>query len=233
MTRKDYAVAPQDPDSSSPWSLPKLREHDGCPQAKRQTCGNAGTQSQGPSEEGSPATEMGVSPVKKTRGFGIGLGAAALSVLLLSSSVTTATAGSGNNGCWNVRPKERGFARKINSARSNNSLGKLRLDPELSKAARVHTKEMVDQEFLFHTASDALKRRVTEWNILGENVGVGSTVSSLHSAFMNSPAHRDNVLYGKFRHVGVGTRVIGGRLWVTVIFEAETNPGTSLNMPRC
>lgn len=223
----------RDPGSRKFGVLPKQLEHGKNPQAKGQTCGNAGTQSQGPLEGGSPATEMGVSPVKKMKGFGVGLGAAALSIVFLSSSVSTATAGAANNSCWNVRPKERGFAKKINSARSGNDLGKLRLDPELSKAARVHTREMVSQEFLHHTASEALKQRVESWSVLGENVGVGSTVDSLHTAFMNSPAHRDNVLYGKFNHVGIGTRVVDERLWVTVIFQAEANPGTPLKMPRC
>ena len=167
----------------------------------------------------------------RAKRFGVALGASLSAVLLFST--VAAEAGATNNACWDVRPKERGFARKLNAARANNGLGKLRLDPELSKAARVHTREMVVTEFLHHTADSALRNRVTNWNVLGENVGVGGTVDSLHIAFMNSPAHRDNILYGKFRHVGVGTRVKDGRLWVTVIFEAETNPGTTLRMPKC
>ncbi|HEV3472696.1 MAG TPA: CAP domain-containing protein [Actinomycetota bacterium] len=144
-----------------------------------------------------------------------------------------AEAGSGDNPCWGYRIAEKGFARRINSERVERNLGKLSLDPELSKAARVHTREMVRREELYHTPSDKLRNRVTNWIVLGENVGVGGSVSSLHDAFMASPAHRDNVLHAAYQHVGIGTKKADGRLWVTVIFEAVTDPGTTLRMPRC
>ena len=145
----------------------------------------------------------------------------------------TAAAATTDNRCWNFKPSEKGFTRKINGARGNGGLGKLSLDPELSKAARVHTKEMVTKAELYHTPTDSLKRRVTNWVMLGENVGVGGTVSSLHEAFMNSQGHRDNVMHPLYRHVGVGVSKSGDRMWVTVIFEASTDPGTPLKMPRC
>lgn len=135
--------------------------------------------------------------------------------------------------CWDPRPTERGFTRKLNAARVNAGKGRLSLDPEASKAARRHTTEMVNRRLLHHTPNSTLARRVTRWSTLGENVGVGGTVASLHAAFMNSPSHRSNILYSSFRHVGVGSLRRGGRLWVTVIFEAATDPGTTLRMPRC
>jgi uncharacterized protein YkwD len=134
----------------------------------------------------------------------------------------------GGSGCYSPSKKERQFTSKMNSARQNNGKSTLILDPELSKAAFKHTREMTGRNTLYHTPSDDLRRRVTHWNTLGENVGVGGTVSSLHTAFMNSPAHRDNILYPSFRYVGVGTKSAGGRLWVTVIFEATSNPGSPL-----
>lgn len=146
---------------------------------------------------------------------------------------TTATAQTSQGGCWDVKGAERGFARRINDVRSVAKRGTLRLDPELSRAARLHSREMVKQDKLYHTPSDKLGRRVTNWTVLGENVGVGGDVESLHDAFMASPAHADNVLYDPFRHMGVGTVKHDGQLWVTVIFEAETNPGTRLRMPSC
>lgn len=146
---------------------------------------------------------------------------------------TIAGAQTGDNKCWDYKTSERGFARKINSARVANTLPKLSLDPELSKVARVHTNEMISSDELYHTTSSKLRRRVTSWVILGENVGVGGSVSSLHDAFMSSPAHRDNVLNPTFRHVGIGVRKANGRMWVTIIFEAASDPGTTLSMPRC
>ena len=194
-----------------------------------------GRKARGPAT-GGPATELGGNEVKG--------GLAALLVLAVIAvaptpvpgmPVVTPTGASGtaDNRCWNFKPSEKGFTRKINGARGNGGLGKLSLDPELSKAARVHTREMVRKAELYHTPTESLKRRVTNWIMLGENVGVGGTVSSLHEAFMNSQGHRDNVMHPLYRHVGVGVLKAGDRMWVTIIFEANTDPGTPLKMPRC
>ncbi len=133
--------------------------------------------------------------------------------------------------CWKTRDAESAFAAKINSARRADGKGSLILDPELSQAARSHTYGMKQRSLLYHTPSDRLRWKVTNWVMLGENVGVGGSVDSLHTAFMNSPAHRDNILQGGFVHVGVGTVRDGAQMWVTVIFEAKTNPGTRLPSP--
>ena len=135
--------------------------------------------------------------------------------------------------CWNPRAFERGFLSKLNQAREEAGKRRLRLDPELSKVARKHTREMTERNLLYHTSNDAMRRRVTFWSVLGENVGVGHTVDTLHVAFMNSPAHRDNIMYPTYRHVGIGTASASGRLWVTVVFQASENPGTTLRMPKC
>lgn len=167
---------------------------------------------------------------KPSKRFLAGLtGALVLASLIPATSVGAA----GNNQCWDYKPSERSFKRRMNAERIDSKVGRMRLDPELSKAARLHTHEMVNNDNLYHTPSDKLRKRVTNWTVLGENVGVGGTVSSLHDAFMDSPAHRDNILYNPFNHVGVGVVKRDGRMWVTVIFQSVENPGTPLKMPRC
>ncbi|MEA2434430.1 MAG: hypothetical protein QOG54_1887 [Actinomycetota bacterium] len=143
------------------------------------------------------------------------------------------TAGGTDNKCYKFSSAERSFASLMNGERSKRSKGTMKLDPELSKAAIVHTNEMVKSNTLVHTTSTSLKRRVTNWRTVGENVGVGSTVDSLHTAFMNSPAHKENILFSSFNNVGVGVIQKDDRMWVTVIFEASSNPGTPLKMPSC
>lgn len=139
---------------------------------------------------------------------------------------TLIPAGSATAACPRPTRKEKKFARLINDARVTQ--GDLRLDRQLTKAAKVHTREMIKANTLYHTPSNTLRRRVTNWVTLGENVGVGGGVLSLHQAFMNSPAHRDNILYSSYRYVGVGAIKKDGRLWVTVIFEARSDPGSPL-----
>ena len=163
--------------------------------------------------------------------------ATTLCIISLMATLAPSTAvgqiSSADNACWKYKSSERGFARKMNGERVLQGHTKLHLDPELSKAARKHTQEMWKRDELYHTPSDKLRHRVTNWTIIGENVGVGGTVSSLHDAFMASQGHKDNILYPTFRHVGIGVAQKNGRMWVTVIFEAVADPGTTLRMPRC
>lgn len=143
------------------------------------------------------------------------------------------TAAGADNRCYTFTAAERGFTANMNDERRQRGIGTMKLDPELSRAAMKHTREMIRSKTLKHTTTSQLSRRVTNWVTLGENVGVGSEVDSLHSAFMNSPAHKDNILYSTFNNVGVGAANADGRMWVTVIFEARSNPGTRLAMPSC
>ena len=130
--------------------------------------------------------------------------------------------------CYRPTRAERSFVRKMNNAREDAGKAPLKLDREVSKVSKVHTKEMVIDESLHHTSTTVLSKRVTNWTLLGENVGVGGNVSSLHQAFMNSPAHKANIMLGSFKYVGVGVMKDDGRMWVTVTFEAKSDPGSPL-----
>ena len=161
------------------------------------------------------------------------VGASPATTAIAADSSKAGKTESNGSSCYGFKQKERGFASEINQARQAAGLPRLNLDPELSQAAKSHTYGMVRQNDLAHTPENRLRRKVTNWTLLGENVGVGNTVQSLHAAFMASPTHKRNIMLSEFRHVGIGTIQDGNRLWVTVIFEAETNPGTTLPMPKC
>ena len=148
-------------------------------------------------------------------------------------TVTAGPRGTNHSRCWKTKTTEQAFARRINRARDRNGESRLRPDPELAKAARSHTHGMVKKESLYHTPGPRLSRKVTNWTILGENVGVGNDVNELHQAFMGSSGHRENVLYPSYTYVGVGVIERDGRMWVTVTFESRTDPGTTQRMPRC
>lgn len=138
-----------------------------------------------------------------------------------------------DNRCWSYQPDERGFARAINRSRVAMGLRKLSIDPELSKVARVHTARMVAIDAVHHQPEDTLRARVRNWLFLGENVGAGFSVETMHGNFLESPIHRRNILDPSFRHSGIGTMQARGRLWVTVLFEEVSDPYTTLAMPRC
>jgi uncharacterized protein YkwD len=176
------------------------------------------------------------SPARLALPVAVALVVVAAGVLLLEGDVfddSLPALGGRDAKCWRYRSAERAFARKMNRARQRRRVHRLSIDPELGKVARKHTKEMIRRNLLYHTSQAVLGRRVTRWSYLGENVGVGHTVTSLHRAFMNSAGHRHNILMSRFRHLGVGAKQQGGRLWVTVIFESRLDPDTRLRMPRC
>lgn len=162
--------------------------------------------------------------------------AAVLVLALVASLALVAAAASSDAArasCWSYRPGEHKMAARLNRVRAAHDLGALKLDPELSRVARSHTKQMVRKRTLFHTSPASLGSKVTNWLVLGENVGAGAGVRRIVKRMLSSESHAANLLNPSFVHIGVGTRHAGGRLWVTVDLEAERNPGTTLWMPRC
>jgi uncharacterized protein YkwD len=155
------------------------------------------------------------------------LAAGMIVALVLVSLVPATTAGAAGSGCNSMNRTERDFKKRINAARGD-SRGRLSGDWDLNQVALKHTREMIARSRLYHTPEDSFRRRVTNWSMLGENVGVGDSVRQLHRAFMNSSAHRSNAMNKTFNRIGVGALRTNGRLWVTIIFEARSNPGSPL-----
>jgi uncharacterized protein YkwD len=77
---------------------------------------------------------------------------------------------------------------------------------------------MADEGSIFHHSCLSCLVSGWEWEVVGENVGVGATVRSVHRALMDSRSHRRNILSRAFDKVGVGVVRSGGRIWVTEIF---------------
>jgi hypothetical protein len=116
---------------------------------------------------------------------------------------------------------ENAFLSLLNQTRQANGRAPVVLDPGLSVDARVWSGVMAQKNLLHHTDStrmvNEVKRVVPDWQRLGENVGVGYGVQSLHDAFWNSAGHRANML-GDYNRVGIGVVHSGGKIWVTFRF---------------
>jgi hypothetical protein len=67
----------------------------------------------------------------------------------------------------------------------------------------------------------------SNWQRLGENVGMGPSVSSIQQAFVNSPHHYANIVNGEFRHVGIAVAYSGTTIFVTVDFMRTFQDGTA------
>lgn len=106
----------------------------------------------------------------------------------------------------------------INQTRLSFNRRGLRLNTRLSSVAQRHSARMAKLNRLHHNPNLVKHVGNMPWKTLGENVGVGSTVNSLHKAFMGSPSHRSNILRGSYRLVGIGVVLAKGKTWVTVVF---------------
>jgi uncharacterized protein YkwD len=110
------------------------------------------------------------------------------------------------------------FVTKTNAARRANGLPAYALASDLAAVARRHSQEMAAKQSLYHNPN--LGSDVSGWQVVGENVGTGGTVDSIQTAFMNSPAHRANILAHDYTQIGIGTVTdANGRIWVTEVFR--------------
>jgi opacity protein-like surface antigen len=129
---------------------------------------------------------------------------------------------------------EGGFLSKINSSRAANGLAPLSVDGGLRSHARNHTADMIASDSIYHSSSGELAAAAgSGWEAIAENVGRGNSVSSLHTAFMNSSGHKKNIL-GDYNKVGIGVDYDGdGRMYVTVVFmrKGGTSNTTTTTQP--
>lgn len=124
-------------------------------------------------------------------------------------------------------PGEGDMLAKINAERTTRGLNALSSHGTLVSHARQHSAEMAATDSIWHTKN--LGGVISGWSRIGENVGRGPSVDSLHRAFMNSSGHKANIL-GDFSHAGVGTFVTeDGMMYVTVVFmkSKDAAPATT------
>jgi uncharacterized protein YkwD len=108
----------------------------------------------------------------------------------------------------------------LNSERSKHGLSKLPESKDLRKAAKQHTRTMIQKRCFSHTCPGEgdLTARVRargylscncSWT-LGENIGYGfgskSTPRSMVEAWMDSSGHRHNILSHSFEQIGIGIK---------------------------
>jgi hypothetical protein len=109
------------------------------------------------------------------------------------------------------------FTSRANGARAAAGLPAMSTNDQLVQVARQHSQEMASSGTIFHNPQLA-SQVTTGWKLLGENVGVGPACDSVHEAFMDSPAHRKNILEPKFDAVGMGVVISGNTIYVTEAF---------------
>ena len=119
-----------------------------------------------------------------------------------------------------ITAEEQAFLDAVNSSRAAAGLAPLTYSEELSALADLHSAQMASTGTIFHSTdlASSVGTVYANWTRVGENVGKGSTVESIHSAMMASPAHKANIL-GDYNLIGIGVETNpGGVMFVTEIF---------------
>jgi len=115
----------------------------------------------------------------------------------------------------------------LNQERAAAGLPPLAWNPQMAIAAREHAIRMARTGGISHQFSgepDLTQRTSTagaKFSTVAENVGVGESSITLHSAWMNSPGHRANILDPVVTSVGISAVMYRGRLWAVQDFSRD------------
>jgi uncharacterized protein YkwD len=98
-----------------------------------------------------------------------------------------------------------------NNARKNYGLKPLCVHPALQKAARAHSKDMIQYHYFSHYSrgsNEAPCTRILRFGYAGsscgENIGYNATPEDTFLSWMRSFTHQRNILDERFREIGIG-----------------------------
>jgi uncharacterized protein YkwD len=173
-----------------------------------------------------------------------------LGPLTLLAFVATATVAD----AFSCESAEQELVALTNADRTSNGLPSLRPRDDLAAVARERSNDMATRNYFSHEIPPAnnyfealLETAGITYHLAGENIARNNrpetqTVRQAQTGFMNSPAHRANILEPGYQAVGVGvTARPDGMKYYTVLFlapadEARTGParlaGTLARLPQ-
>ncbi len=104
--------------------------------------------------------------------------------------------------CESSEPDRLAVIDAVNSTRAQNGLPTLSEHVTLNMKADAWAVQLRDECNIRHsTLSDGAP---PEWRKLGENVGRGGSIEQVHTAYLNSPGHRANIVDPSFTSMGAG-----------------------------
>lgn len=113
----------------------------------------------------------------------------------------------------------------VNSERSKHGCGPLHIDPKLQVAAQAHSDDMAARDYYEHDTPEGIDpgTRMTDagyvWSRWGENIYKSpQDPATAMAGWMDSPAHRDNILDCTFTDTGVGVNLSANGPWWTEDF---------------
>src|SRR5664279_231839 len=121
--------------------------------------------------------------------------------------------------------EENAFVSLINADRAAAGARPLAAMGDLTTAARGWSAQMAPTGTIWH--STTWSTQFSGYSAAAQNVGEGpEDVQGLHTAFMNSPEHRVNILNPVYSEVGIGVAMSGVTMYVTEDFRDPNRPDT-------
>ena len=129
----------------------------------------------------------------------------------------------------NLNGLEAEILKLINKVRADHGLSQLQVIQSLTDIARTRCSDMVSRGYFSHytpegtTFFNIMRNSGISWSNAGENLGNATPAnygspSAFINAWMNSASHRDNMLRGHYRLIGIGIVDGGGRRVIATIF---------------
>jgi len=118
-------------------------------------------------------------------------------------------------GTINLVDAERRMLTLHNQKRAKRDLPRFCVHPALGRAARAHSKDMIQRDYFSHNtkgrnedACERVRRYGYNWQFCAENIAWGSGAlgrpDPIFDGWMNSSDHRSNILTRKYREIGIG-----------------------------
>lgn len=122
--------------------------------------------------------------------------------------------------------EEAQFLALTNQLRSSLGIQTLAPNAQLTSIARSWSAQMAAAGTISHNPN-LTSQAPSNWQQLGENVGMGGAVQAIQTAFIQSPHHYENLANGNYNQVGIGVVDSNGTIFVTVDFMAAPVGGGS------
>ena len=109
----------------------------------------------------------------------------------------------------NLSNEEEETLNAINKYRRQNGLSDLKAISKLQDIAKIKAEDIVENEYFSHnsenlgTPFEMLKANDVKYKFAGENLAGSNTPEKAVSAWINSPAHRDNILDENYEYTGI------------------------------
>ena len=113
----------------------------------------------------------------------------------------------------------------VNQARAASGAGPLKWDDALAVAARKHTQRMASEGPIGHRypgeldLSERAGLAGAHFDLIEENVAIGTTADQIHDEWMHSTGHRKNMLNPEVDRVGIAVIASRGVLYATADYS--------------